>query len=110
MPDLPANGYVELRDGRHYYIPGTRIGLDVIVYAYRHGKTPEAIFEAFPSIGSLEKVYGIITFILKHPEAVESYLQEQEKLWEKFRQEHPIPDEMLERFRRTQEEMSRRSA
>jgi len=110
MPGLPANEYVEIREGSYYYIPGTRIGLDVIVYDLRRGATPEALLEAYPSIGSLAKVNGIIAFILEHPQAVESYLQEQEELWDKFRKEHPIPDDVMERFRRTKEELSRRSA
>jgi hypothetical protein len=55
-------------------------------------------------------VYGAITFILEHPQAIESYLQAQEALWNKFRDEHPIPDEMLERLRRTREDLSRRPA
>src|SRR5947207_13377239 len=53
MLSLPANEYVELRDGRHYYVPGTRIGLDVLIYAFRRGKTPAWILQAYPSIGSL---------------------------------------------------------
>jgi len=110
MPSLPSNEYVEIREGSYYYIPGTRIGLDVLVYDLRRGETPEALLEAYPSIGSLAKVNGVIAFIMEHPEVVESYLREQDALWDKFRKEHPIPDDMMERFRRTQEEMSRRSA
>ena len=110
MSCLPANEYVELRGGRHYYVPSTRIGLDVLIYAYRRGKTPEALLEAYPSIGSLANMYGIIAFILEHPQAIDTYLQEQKALWDKFRKEHPIPDEMLERFRRTEEELARQSA
>ena len=110
MPSLPANEYVEIRDGSHYYIAGTRIGLDVLVHAYRRGKAPEAILQAYPSIGSLANVYGAIAFILEHSRAVESYLREQEALWNKFREEHPLPDDMLDRFHRTQEGLSRRSA
>ena len=110
MPNLPSDEYVEIREGSHYYIPGTRIGLDVFVYAYRRGKTPEALLEAYPSIGSLAKVHGVIAFILEHPQAVESYLRDQDALWDEFRKEHPIPDDMMERFRRAQEELSRRSA
>ena len=109
MFNLPANEYVEVREGKTCIV-GARIGLDVFVYAYRRGKTPEALLEAFPSIGSLAKVHGIIDFILKHPQFVEFYLREQDALWDKFRKEHPIPDEMLERLRRTKEELSRRSA
>jgi len=109
MPGLPATEYVEIREGKTC-IAGTRIGLDVFVSAYRRGKTPEALLEAFPSIGSLAKVHGVIAFILEHPHFIDSYLREQDSLWDKFRKEHPIPDEMRERLRRTKEELSRRSA
>lgn len=109
MPNLPPSEYLEIRDGK-VCVAGTRIGLDVLIYDFRQGETPEGIRQAYPSIGSLAKVYGAITFVLEHPEAIESYLQEQESLWKKFREEHPIPDEMLERLRRTKEELSQRSA
>jgi uncharacterized protein (DUF433 family) len=108
MSGLPTNEYVDLRDER-YYLAGTRIGLDVLIHDFRRGETPEAILQAYPSIGSLAKVYGAITFILEHPQAVDSYLQQQQALWTQFREEHPIAEEMIERFRRTQEELSRRA-
>ena len=107
---MPASQYVEIRDDGKVCIAGTRIGLDVLVCDFRRGETPEGILQAYPSIGSLAKVYGAITFILEHPEAIDSYLQEQDDLWVKFRREHPIPDDMLERIRRTKEELPRRSA
>ena len=109
MPSLPANEYVEIREGKTC-IAGTRIGLDALVYAHRRGKTLEALLEAFPSIGSLARVHGLIAFMLKHPQFIESYLREQDALWDRFRKEHPIPDDMLERLRRTKKELSRRSA
>jgi uncharacterized protein (DUF433 family) len=110
MSSLPSNEYVEIREGSLYYVPGTRIGLHVIIHAFRRGESAEAILQSYPSIGSLAKVYGAIAFILDYPQAIETYLQEQEALWEKFREEHPIPEEMLERLRRTEEELGRRSA
>jgi uncharacterized protein (DUF433 family) len=110
MSNLPSNEYVEIREGRHYYVPGTRIGLHVVIHAFRRGETPEAILQSYPSIGSLAKVYGAIAFILDHPQAIESYLEEQEALWKKFQEEHPIPEDMLERLRRTKEELTHRSA
>jgi len=33
---LPANQYVEVRNGG-YYVAGTRIGLDVLVHDFRRG-------------------------------------------------------------------------
>ena len=110
MANLPASKYVEIRDDGKVCLAGTRIGLDVLVYDFRRGETPEAILQAYPSIGSLVNVYGAITFVLEHPEAIESYLREQDGAWEKLREERPIPNDMLERFRRTKEELSRRSA
>ena len=110
MATFPAIKSVEIRDDGKVCIAGTRIGLDVLVYDFRRGETPEAILQAYPSIGSLAKVYGAITFILEHPEAIESYLREQIERSAEFQNEHPIPDEMLQRFGKTKEELSRRSS
>jgi uncharacterized protein (DUF433 family) len=109
MSSLPSNEYVEIREGSHYYVRGTRIGLDVLIHEFRRGETPESILQTYPSIGSLAKVYGAITFILEQPQVIESYLQQQEGPWNKFRTEHPIPDDMMERFSRTRENLSRRT-
>ena len=43
---MPTNEYVEVRNGG-YYVAGTRIGLDVVVYDFRDGRSAEAIFEAY---------------------------------------------------------------
>ncbi len=104
----PANIWRSATVKSAYPAPGS--ASTVLIYDFRRGETPEGILQAYPSIGSLAKVYGAITFVLEHPQAIESYLQEQEALWNKFREEHPIPDELLERLRRTKEELSRRSA
>jgi uncharacterized protein (DUF433 family) len=69
LPNLPASQYVEIREGK-VCIAGTRIGLDVLIYDFRRGAAPEEILHAYPSIGSLAKVYGAITYILEHPETI----------------------------------------
>ena len=56
--------YIELPNGC-YYVAGTRIGLDVVAYEFRDGRSPEEIVAAYPSIGSLAKLYGAITLILE---------------------------------------------
>ena len=94
---MPTNEYVEIRNGG-YYVAGTRIGLDVIVHDFRNGRSAEEIFDAYPSIGSLAKVYGAITFVLEHPAEVDSYLQDQIRLFEEIKKRHPMPAEMLEPF------------
>ena len=102
---MPTNEYVEVRNGG-YYVAGTRIGLDVVVYDFRNGRSAEAIFDAYPSIGSLAKVYGAIAFVLEHPAEVEAYLKDQERIFEEFKAQHPMPADMIERFERVKKERS----
>lgn len=105
----PTNEYVEIRNGG-YYVAGTRIGLDVVVYDFRAGRSAEAIFEAYPSIGSLAKVYGAIAFVLEHPKEIETYLEEQDRLYEEFKSQHPLTPDMIERFERAKHERSLKEA
>ena len=102
---MPTSQYVEVRNDA-YYVAGTRIGLDVVIYEFRDGRSAEDIFDAFPSIGSLAKVYGAITFILEHPGEVEAYLKEQDRRYEELQQRYPLPPELIERFERARKELS----
>jgi uncharacterized protein (DUF433 family) len=95
----PTNEYVEIRNGG-YYVSGTRIGLDVVVYDLRDGDSAEEIFEAHPSIGSLAKTQGAVAFIQEHPEAVEAYLKDQDRRFEEIKAEYPWPQDMLDRYNR----------
>lgn len=99
---MPTNAYVELHNGG-YYVAGTRIALDVVTYDFRRGRSAEAIFEAYPSIGSLAKVSGAITFILEHQAEVDAYLTDQERIFAEIKTRHPMPAELVERFKRAQE-------
>jgi uncharacterized protein (DUF433 family) len=99
---MPTSEYVKTHNGG-YYVAGTRIGLDIVAHDFRRGRSPEAIFEAYPSIGSLAKVYGAITFILEHPAEVDAYLKDQERIFEEIKARHPMPPEMMESLERPQE-------
>jgi uncharacterized protein (DUF433 family) len=68
--------YVEQRD-KGYWIVGTRISLDSVVYSFLGGESPESIAQNFPLL-SLEQVYGAITFYLANRELVDAYLEEGE--------------------------------
>jgi uncharacterized protein (DUF433 family) len=105
----PANEYVEVRNGG-CYVAGTRIGLDVVVYDFRRGRSAESIFEAYPSIGSLAKVYGSIAFILEHPAEVEAYLKDQDRILEQIKAQYPMPQDMIDRFERARKEAPPRLA
>jgi uncharacterized protein (DUF433 family) len=108
MEQGQRSSYIEVRNGG-YYVAGTRIGLDVVVHEFQSGKSPEAILQSHSSIGSLAKVYGVITFVLEHPEDIAVYLRDQERLWEELNDKHPLPPDMLQRFVRSRE-LLRKSA
>ena len=71
-----ARSYVEQRDGG-YWLRGTRISLDSIVYAFKRGVAPESMQRAFPLL-TLEKIYGAITFYLAHEQEIDTYLAQAE--------------------------------
>lgn len=61
MPD----SCVDFREGG-YWVAGSRVSLDSIVYAFLQGDTAESIAQSFPAI-SLESVYGAIAYYLRGP-------------------------------------------
>lgn len=65
-------------DAGRLMVPGTRISLDVLVDAFKRGKTPEAIHEGYETV-SLTDVYAILAYYLRHRGEVEDYLVEQER-------------------------------
>ena len=69
--------YVEQRNCG-YYVAGTRVSLDSIVYAFKDGESPETIRQNFPSL-TLVQVYGAITFYLSHQAEVDANIREGEK-------------------------------
>ena len=68
--------YIEQRDGG-YWMRGTRISLDSIIYAFKRGAAPESIQRAFPLL-TLEEIYGTITFYLAHVQEIDTYLAQAE--------------------------------
>jgi uncharacterized protein (DUF433 family) len=75
--------YVEQRDGG-YWITGTRVSLDSVVYAFLRGASPEGIAQSFPIL-KLEEVYGAITFYLGHQADVDSCLRQHDREFESLR-------------------------
>src|SRR5437660_6657267 len=73
--------YIEQRNGG-YYVAGTRISLDSVVYAFNRGDSPERILEEFPLLKKLSSVYGAIAFYLDHKAEIDKYLEETEREFE----------------------------
>jgi len=85
--------YVEQRDGG-FWITGTRVSLDSIVYAFVGGQTAESIAQAFPML-TLEQVYGAIAFYLANRPEIDAYLEKAKADFEAMRQTSREADPMF---------------
>lgn len=77
MTAVTIKPYIEFKD-QGYWIIGTRISLDSIVYAFCQGLYPESIVQAYPLL-TLEQVYGAITFYLANRSEIDAYLLSEEQ-------------------------------
>lgn len=96
--------YIEYHHGG-YWIAGTRVSLDSIVYRWREGLSAETIQkECFPVL-SLKQVYGAILFYLENQGEVDAYLEqaakEEEEMGERIRATYPELHERLEQLRQS---------
>ncbi len=97
-----AKEYVEKRNGG-YYIAGSRVSLDSIVFGFLNGASPESIQHSFSAL-TLEQVYGGITFYLANRTEIDEYLEDADRDFEKLRVEarkkHPLLYQKLDEARR----------
>ena len=63
--DADRDGVIRVR--------GTRITLDTVVEAFRHGATAEEITQQYPTL-LLADVYSVLGYFLRHEGAVAEYL------------------------------------
>ena len=77
--------YVEQRNGG-YYVQGTRVFLDSVVYAFLRGESPDGIAASFPAL-TIEQVYGAIACYLAHREIIDNCLQEGKAEFARLRDE-----------------------
>ena len=68
-----AHNQVDQRNGG-YYVAGTRVSLDSVVYAYLRGESNAGIVESFPVL-NVEQVAGALEFYLANKTLVEEYLR-----------------------------------
>ena len=72
--------YIEQRNGG-YYVAGTRISLDSVVYAFNAGNSPEVIQDDFPLL-KRSQIYGAIAFYLDHQSEIDDYLARTDREFE----------------------------
>jgi len=68
-------------------VGNTRVLLDLVIYSFRLGNTPETITGQYPSL-SLDDVYLSIGYYLRHRDEVDAYLRQQEA--ETFRRQYEM--------------------
>ncbi|MES1022395.1 DUF433 domain-containing protein [Gloeocapsa sp. BRSZ] len=68
-----------------YWLSGSRVSLDSIIYSFLRGELPEQIVQSFPTL-TLEQVYGAIAFYLSNQEVIDAYLKEGEAQLHQLRQ------------------------
>lgn len=59
-------------------VGGTRVLLEMVIWSFQDGATPEAIVQRFSTL-SLADVYAVIAYYLRHRSEVESYLARREQ-------------------------------
>jgi uncharacterized protein (DUF433 family) len=64
----------------------TRVLLDMIVYSFRQGQTPEQIVESFTSL-ELPDVYAAIGYYLRYRAEVDAYVRAREEAGEQLRRQ-----------------------
>ena len=93
--------YVDQHDGG-YWIAGTRVSLDSVVFAFLEGLSPESIVDSFETL-TLEQVFGALAYYLKHRTEVDAYLQQSEadfdEVCHRLREAHPLLYQKLEAAR-----------
>lgn len=82
---IEPRAYVRIDEHGVWRVGQTRVLLESVVFAFEDGRSPEAIRDQYPAL-SREDVYGAIAFYLGNCEAVHRYLEEQQKLWDEWRQ------------------------
>lgn len=101
--------YIEKRDGG-YYLVGSRVSLESVIFEFLDGASPETIVDNYPTL-SLEQVYGAITFYLANRSELNGYLAETEKMWEEARKNQPpLPSGLRDRLERARREPSPKHA
>jgi len=91
--------HIEQREGV-YYVIGSRISLDSIVYAFREGCSAETIREDFEGL-TLADVYGAIAFYLDRQADINAYLLRRKAEWAELESQGTPPStDLLSRLER----------
>ena len=95
--------FIERRDGG-FYVIGSRVPIDRVVWEYRNGEDPETIQSHYPTL-TLEEVNGAIAFYLNHKDKVEQAIEERRREEDAYIAAHPTPPDIKAKFERMRQQM-----
>ena len=82
-----------------FYIAGSRVPIDRIIWEYCNGEDPETIRSHYATL-SLEQVNGAIAFYQSHKEEVEQAMEERRRAENAYTEANPNPPDIREKFER----------
>jgi len=56
----------------------SRVLLEMVIYAFEDGATPETIFQQYPTT-TLADIYSVISYYLRHRDSVRAYLADRNR-------------------------------
>lgn len=68
-------------------VGNTNVLLDLVIYSFRLGHTPENIIDQYPSL-KLDQVYLVLGYYIQHRSEIDAYLHEQEAEAEVFQRNY----------------------
>src|SRR4051794_28428564 len=90
-----------------FYIAGSRVPLDRIIWEYRNGEDPETIRSHYLTL-SLEQVNEAIAFYQRHKEEVEQAMEERRHAEDAYTSANPNPPDIERKFERMRQTTQRR--
>ena len=103
-----ATEYIEQRED-NYFVRGSRVSLDSVVYGFLDCESPETIRDNFPTL-SLEQIYGAIAFYLAHQAGIDAYLKAKSVAFEDARRSQTnVPAGLRARVERSRERLEQRT-
>jgi uncharacterized protein (DUF433 family) len=101
-----AQDYIERREAG-FYIVGSRVPIDAVVWEYWNGEEPQCIQSHYPTL-TLQEVEGAIAFYLNHRDEVDKVIEENKRAEEEWIAAHPTPPEIKAKYDRLRREMALR--
>jgi uncharacterized protein (DUF433 family) len=101
-----ASEHVEHRE-TGFYVTGTRVPIDRIIWEYRNSEDPETIRSHYPTL-TLRQVNDAIAFYESHKQAVEQAMVARRRAEDAYTAGHPNAPDIKQKFERMRRQMASR--